>query len=126
MCDFQYLPVGRAPSTGTPQSILHQLTINSFLPECEVMSRSVPLFLPPVVFSRLHSASQMALTSPLSQTDDKKTIESYTGSCMHDILLFVAFSALYLTVVFLFFIFLALYFMLCQLLIDQLVMPPTR
>lgn len=52
MCDFQYLPFQRKEN-GSYESILDKLVVKPFMARSEFLARDTPLFLPPVLFSRL-------------------------------------------------------------------------
>ena len=52
MCDFQYLPVIRKEG-GSHENLLDKLVIKKLTTQSEYMSRDAPLFLSPVMFSRL-------------------------------------------------------------------------
>lgn len=52
MCDFQYLPMKREEN-GSYQNLLDQLVLKTITPSREYLSREGPLFIPPMIFSRM-------------------------------------------------------------------------
>ena len=51
MADFQYLPIVKG-NDGNMEQIHDKIVFNTFMDRNEFLDRDVPVFLPPVIFSR--------------------------------------------------------------------------
>lgn len=51
MADFQYLPIVKG-NNGNMEQIHDKIVFNTFMDRNEFLDRDVPVFLPPVIFSR--------------------------------------------------------------------------
>ena len=51
MCEFQYLPVARKED-GSYENLLEDVVMRKLTPMSDYINRKLPLFIPPVIFSR--------------------------------------------------------------------------
>ena len=84
MCDFQYLPVVQRDD-GSQEALLDKLVMNKLTPQSEYMSRDAPLFLSPILFSRLDSPSDfgLMLSNPCEDPSFQQPTETVAVGMLH-------------------------------------------
>ncbi|XP_050414774.1 general transcription factor 3C polypeptide 5 [Patella vulgata] len=74
LVDFQYLPTIQ-PADGPPYSILDKLKITNFIPQQDYLYREVPLFMPPVIMSRMDVPMEYMFRQNQFHKDSEKPTE---------------------------------------------------
>ena len=84
MCDFQYLPVVQRDD-GSQEALLDKLVMKKLTPQSEYMSRDAPLFLSPILFSRLDSPSDfgLMLSNPCEDPSFQQPTETVAVGMLH-------------------------------------------